>query len=127
MFWPVEQQQFEALHRLRRVARCQLSVELQLVQTEPQLVEAPALRDELIVPRQVTQRITGPFLTCVSSEQCCLPGIGVEHSTRLANEVFAAPQVDLIFIDVEHVAGRLRVERPTGPAERSAESGDVCL
>ena len=35
--------------------------------------------------------------------------------------------IDLIFIHVQHIAGRLRLERPAGAAERSAEPGDVCL
>ncbi|MGZ6961307.1 MAG: hypothetical protein ACXVLM_16530, partial [Ilumatobacteraceae bacterium] len=71
------------------------------------------------MPRQVTQRITRPLLTCVTREACRLPGIGVEHSTCLANKVFAAPHVDLIFIDIQHIAGRLRLERPVGAPERS--------
>ena len=54
-------------------------------------------------------------------------GIGVEHSSCLTNEVVAAPQVDLIFIDVQHIAGQLRLQRPVGAPERSVEPGDVCL
>ena len=127
MFRPFEHQRFEALDDRQRVADGELGVEFQFDQIEPETGQSATLRDERIMGGKVRQRLARPQASSLPGEVMGLAGIRQERGACLADEVLTPPQVDLVVVDDQDVAGWVRSDGTGVSPEGGSELRDVSL